>query len=58
MAEKKRYWCPSCGCVREFWSAPLVDCRHNVSDSAVAPRPFELIPASHPLADLSTELPK
>lgn len=50
MPEKRRYWCPSCGCVRAFWSAPLADCRHNVPDSAVAPAPFVPIPAWHPLA--------
>lgn len=50
MPEKKRFWCPSCGCVRDFWQAPLVDCRHNVPHSAVPPRAFELIPSVHPLS--------
>lgn len=50
MPEKKRFWCPSCGCVRDFWQTPLVDCRHNVPDSAVPPRAFELIPSVHPLS--------
>jgi hypothetical protein len=49
MAEKKGYWCPSCGCVREFYSAPLVDCRHNVPDADTPPRAFELLPSWHPL---------
>jgi hypothetical protein len=50
MVGQRRWWCPSCGCVREFWGKPLVDCRHNVPDSAHAPREFVPLPAWHPLA--------
>jgi hypothetical protein len=48
---KKRYWCPSCGCVRDFWIAPLIDCRHGVPDDPLyEPTPFVPLPAHHPLA--------
>lgn len=51
---KRRYWCPSCGCVRDFWFKPLTDCRHNVPDSATKPRAWEPIQPSHPLAKTLT----
>lgn len=50
MAAKRQYWCRACGCVRAFWFAPMVLCRHNVPDSAHQAREFELLPAWHPLS--------